>query len=147
MVLALANFVGKLIKDICGKYDNGSTGNNCAHFVGHALAYRLPGAALCSNCAGTLYTYAERTKGFCIRVDQIYNSLSNRGGWPQVSPTSQCIVVATIHSNLTDKDNHKIGDNPRKHIGIFYNGNVCNYSNTQDWPTRSVVDGSVECSN
>jgi len=139
MSTTLDTFVGKPIKDICGKYDNASEKNNCAHFVGHALEFRLSGAALCSNVAGSLYGYADRARGFCIRVDQIYNSLSNRGLWPAVQPISPCIAVATIQSNLTDSGSCLIGDNPRKHIGVFTAGLIYNYSNTQ----KKVIKSSI----
>src|SRR5580658_9155905 len=59
IVAGLENYVGKNIHAICGKYGDAPHTNNCAHFIGHVLGYRLPGAALCSNCAGTKYTYAE----------------------------------------------------------------------------------------
>ena len=124
MLVDMNGFVGKSIKDICGKYDNESNENNCAHFVGHMLSYRLPHAALCSNCEGTQYSYADRLQGFCIRVDQIYNSLTNRCSWPDDVPTSPCIVVATLDYNITDIELYTIGTNPRKHIGIFVGQNV-----------------------
>jgi hypothetical protein len=130
MVTGLDNYIDKNIHAICGKYGDAPHTNNCAHFVGHALGYRLPGAALCSNCAGTTYIYAERNAGFCIRVDQVFNSLRNRSAWPENFPATQCICVATTKENITDKRDYKIGDNPTKHIGILDRGLIYNYSNT-----------------
>jgi hypothetical protein len=139
MVAGLETYVGKNIHAICGKYGDAPGTNNCAHFIGHVLGYRLPGAALCSNCEGTKYTYAERHAGFCIRVDQIYNSLRNRSMWPAVLPNTQCMVVAMLASNIKDKKSYTIGDQPDKHIGIFDHGLVYNYSNSQKHAVRVPI--------
>ena len=145
----LAAYLGKSVEDFCGKYGKVGDGmhhrNHCAHFVSHALSLRIPGAALCSNVAGTSYPYAERMLGYCIRVDQVFNSCENRSLTTAEAAmrADKCILVTTIGGNVEDKAAVKIGTNPRKHIGVLMNGRVYNYSNAKSKVvTLSVVEFS-----
>lgn len=124
---------GKHIDEICGKYhkDKDKKINHCAHFVSHVMELRITGAALCSNVEGTEYSYEERRNGFCIRVDQVFNSCANRSEFADDVLVKKRIIVATIPANYTDKANVKIGDNERKHIGFLIGANVYHYSNSK----------------
>lgn len=140
MIAGLEQYVGQSISQICSFYGTAPHINNCAHFVSHALSYRIQGAALCSNVAGTTCDYKHRHEGFCIRVDQVFNSLSNRGNWPEKPPTGQKIAVAMLKSNFVDDANFLIGDQPKKHIGIFHQGLIYNFSNSNHIVKKSPVD-------
>src|SRR5258707_1202361 len=88
----LDKLLGQTVETYCGKY--GSVGddiNHCAHFVSHVLGLRLPNAALCSNVGGTRYPFEERAKGFCIRVNQVFNSCKNRAFWDGEAESGVCI--------------------------------------------------------
>ena len=137
----LTPYVGQRIDEICGRYGRvGDSFNHCAHFVSHALQLRLPGAALCSNVEGTTYPYAERRNGFCIRVNQVYNSLANREAWPAGDVSGNYIIVATIPANIVERDPPAVGTMSRKHIGFYVSGDVIHYSNTRDRVVMQRLD-------
>jgi hypothetical protein len=139
--LNLETYLGQSVKDFCGKYgDVGDSENHCAHFVSHVLQLRIPGAALCSNVAGSGYSYEERRKGFCIRVDQVFNSCKNRAYWnDKALPSQVCFMVATIESNVGSKDPLTIGAMSKKHIGFYRAGWVYNYGNKNDKVRKASV--------
>ena len=129
----LDDYLGKTIEEVCGKYGTVNDDvNHCAHFVSHVLALRLPGAALCSNVGGSTYTYEERNDGYCVRVNQVFNSCNNRRKWSDDTAGTKCFIVATIPANIESQDPLTIGQMSRKHIGIYSTGFVYHYSNTQD---------------
>lgn len=129
----LEAFLDKTIDDICPDYGSvGDALNHCAHFVGHAISLRYPGAALCSNVAGSTTPYADRANGVCIRVNEIFNRQSNRRYWDASIATGRYLIYATIPGNLSDGPPITMGSMSRKHIGFFVDGQVYHYSNTQD---------------
>jgi hypothetical protein len=127
-------YLGQSVTDFCGKYGRvGDSENHCAHFVSHVLGLRIPGAALCSNVGGSLYAYEERRNGFCLRVNQVFNSCTNRARWDDGDlPASVCFVVATLEANIESENPLTIGTMSRKHIGFYVGGQVYNYGNTHD---------------
>lgn len=134
-VSSLDAYLGQSVVDFCGKYGSiGDSVNHCAHFVSHLLRMRIPGAALCSNVGGgSTWTFAERRQGYCVRVDQIFNSCRNRARWNDNSiPSVPFFVIATIEANVESADPLTIGSMERKHIGIYAGGMIYNYGNTQD---------------
>ena len=130
----LDGYLGKTVVDFCGKYGSkGDSENHCAHFVSHVLQLRIPGAALCSNVGGSSYTYEERRTGFCVRVNQVFNSCANRARWDDKNlPSDVCFVVATLEANIESSNPLTIGSMSKKHIGFYSGGHVYNYSNTAD---------------
>lgn len=144
---SLEKQLDRTVKDWCGKYGTVGDGiNHCAHFVSHLLQLRIPGAALCSNVGGSKYTYEERRAGYCVRVNQIFNSCSNTSRWDDKDlPKEACFIVATIESNIEKQDPKKknepvkIGDNSRKHIGIYLGGTIFHYSNKKDKVIKQSV--------
>ena len=129
---SLDALVGKELDEICGKYGSkGDAFNHCAHFVSHVLQLRIPGAVLCSNAEASKWTYEERRNGFCIRVNEVFNSCKNRALFLESEPGS-FLMVATTMGNITSKKPLTIGTSPVKHIGFAVNGYVYHYSNLQD---------------
>lgn len=130
----LDGYLGQSVVDFCGKYGSvADSQNHCAHFVSHVLQLRIPGAALCSNVGGSSYSYEDRRKGFCVRVNQIFNSCSNRARWDDRHlPAGVCFVVATVESNIESENPLRIGEMRKKHIGFYSGGQVYNYGNTND---------------
>lgn len=133
-VVTLDAYLGQSVTDFCGKYGEvGDSMNHCAHFVAHVLSLRVVGAALCSNVGGSNYPASQRGQGFCIRVNEIFNICSNPARVKLASqPTTKCFIVATTEGNIIRESPIAIGDHPKKHIGIFMDGNVYNFSNTKD---------------
>jgi len=129
----LEGWVGKTLDDFCGQYGSaGDAFNHCAHFVSHVLKLHIPGAALCSNVDGTKYKYEDRRAGFCIRVNEVFNSLANRDFFEAKSATGTFLMVATIADNITSKKPLLIGTMSKKHIGFAENGMVYHFSNLRD---------------
>lgn len=129
----LKGLVGKGLADFCGLFgDIGDDHNHCAHFVSHVLQFKVPGAALCSNVGGTSYKYEDRAKGFCVRVNEVFNALKKRAMFSEKETSGNYIVVATIADNITDKNEVTIGRMTRKHIGFACDGMIYHFSNTQD---------------
>jgi hypothetical protein len=130
----LEGYLGKSVVDFCGKYGSaGDDQNHCAHFVSHVLDLRIPGAALCSNVADSQYAYEDRRKGFCIRVNQVFNSCKSRAYWDDKNlPSQVCFIVATVEANIESENPLTIGSMSRKHIGFYSGGWVYNYGNAKD---------------
>jgi hypothetical protein len=131
----LDGYLGQSVSTWCGKYGAaGDDDNHCAHFVSHVLHLRIPGAALCSNVDGSTYSYEDRNQGYCIRVNQIFNSCQGRVAWTSaLDGASGCyLAVATIPENVTKQSPPTVGSMRKKHIGFFSCGSVYHYSNTRD---------------
>lgn len=128
----LKQSLGKKISDLCPfSIGKNSSQNHCAHYVSHVMGYELPGAT-CKN-----FTWADKQKpdkGATIRVDDIFKKCSETGLLAsKPAALTECLVFVTLASNVT-KTGGKLtmGNNPRKHIGILTQGNVWNYSNTNN---------------
>jgi hypothetical protein len=137
----LDNALGTTVAQFCGKYGTvGDDVNHCAHFIGHLLSLRIPGAALCSNVGGSSYTYQERHNGYCVRVNEVFNSCTGRGRWEDTVPAgTPRFVVATVAGNILRESPLTIGTMSRKHIGIYLNGMVYHYSNTKDKVVKVTI--------
>lgn len=126
---SLTDYLGKKIDQICpfslGK-DNSQ--NHCAHFVSHVMEYD-GFAVTCKN-----QTNADKLlpgKGAAIRVDEIFNVLSEAGSWTDRSlGLRSCLIFATNSGNM--KPNGEMNNGKKKHVGIFLDGVVWHYSNTRD---------------
>jgi hypothetical protein len=135
--LNLDSYLGKTVDDICGKYGGvGDTINHCAHFVSHVLKLRIPGAALCSNVGDdddvvnpNKWKYAERHDGFCVRVNQVFNSCNNRMRYDFQTANGTFLIVATLEGNIEKGSPLTIGSSSKKHIGFLVGTQVYHYSN------------------
>lgn len=105
--------------------------NHCAHYVSHIMGYEFAGPT-CKN-----FTWADKqkpAKGATIRVDDLFK-LSLNVDLLANKPTTltECLIFVTLDSNVKKISNKLVmGNHPRKHIGILYQGNVWNYSNTNN---------------
>lgn len=127
----LNGYVGKTIKDICplGFGEIGDKDNHCAHFVSHVL--RISNTlGIGTTCDRTTYDRKQKNKGksggACIRVDEVYNNSEVL----KTPDENGCLAYITLTTNI-DKDG-KMGRQPRKHIGIYFQGSVWHYSNSKD---------------
>ena len=133
-------YLGQTVEQYCGKYGTvGDSHNHCAHFVSHVLGTRISGAALCSNVDDTKYAYEDRRAGFCVRVNEVFNSCANRAYWSEEPAGSKCLIVLTVKGNVTGTNPLTIGTMANKHIGIYTGGSVYHYSNTRDQVVKQTV--------
>jgi hypothetical protein len=127
----LVNYNGKNISEICpfsiGK-DNGT--NHCAHFVSHMMDYDFLNT--CKN-----YTLLDKTvsgSGANIRVNELFNRCTTKREWDaKPDELKSCLMFVTVASNVTQLGTGLfMKDGPAKHVGIFMNDTVWNYSNSHD---------------
>lgn len=132
--------LGQTVDDFCQKFGSiADEHNHCAHFVSHVLQLRIPGAALCTNIVVTKETYKDRKTGFCIRVNQVFNSCSGRAYFANDTQPTTRFIVATIKGNIESKNPLKIGSHRMKHIGFLTDSDVYHYSNTNDEVVKQDV--------
>jgi hypothetical protein len=126
----LSGYLGKSIGQICPNgYANGAD-NHCAHFVAHVLGYRY-GVTCQVMSHGKL-------PGVSIRVQEIFPRCPLVGAWSlRPAALTTCLVFITRASNVNLAT--KVMSNvPRKHIGIFFEGFVWHYSNSQQKVVRQT---------
>jgi hypothetical protein len=124
----LDTYVGREITTICGNGFTDPNHNHCAHFVSHVLGF------------GFLYTCRNMVHGpkpaANIRVHEIFSQCPSVGTWAS-HPASldPCLVFITNPSHV-DLVHRTMVNHPKKHIGIFCDGEVWHYSNTRDKVVR-----------
>jgi hypothetical protein len=115
-------YLGKNISQICGNGYADPNDNHCAHFVCHALGYQF--GFTCRNMKSGHGTPAN------IRVQEVFPHCASVGTWAsRPASLNSCLVFITAASNvhLTSKTMDNV---PRKHVGIFLQGNIWHYSNS-----------------
>lgn len=131
----LDNYVGKSIEKICplGFGKVGDAENHCAHFVSHVLKINDSfGFGL--TCAGmTFEGKKKKDAGACLRVNEIYNHVEDL----ETPNEKGCLVYFTLSSNI-DKSG-LMGSQPKKHVGIYFQGFVYNYGNTKDAVRKNTL--------
>jgi hypothetical protein len=126
----LAGYLGKPIGDIC---QNGYTSvheNHCAHFVSHVLGYRFGATCqMMGNGKGDPAT---------LRVHELFPRCHSAGVW-SLRPSSirTCLVFITRASNV-NLVNRTMANVPRKHVGIYFDGYIWHYSNSQQKVIRQM---------
>src|SRR5262249_54097161 len=80
----------------------------------------------------------DTAKGYTVKVDQLYNSLVDKGDWNKRS-ADPCLIFATPPDNV---DVHRtfMGGAPKKHVGYFASGTVWHYGNTDDEVKKDSLD-------
>ncbi len=95
------------------------------------MGYDFPGP----NCKN--FTWADKQKsarGATIRVDDIFKKCTTTGLLSsKPAAITECLVFVTLASNIKQVGTTFVmGNNPKKHIGILSQGNIWNYSNTNN---------------
>ncbi len=135
----MSPYLGKHISDICpfsiGKDNNQ---NHCAHFVSHMMGYEFD--ETCKN-----FTFADKQReesGATLRVERLFNRAPRKGLWAdRPAIATSCLIFVTLDSNVRAVGEQlAMGNQPRKHVGIYVGGQVWNYSNTQ---RKVVADGEA----
>ena len=119
----LNGFLGKSIGQICSIGYAAPGDNHCAHFVCHVLGYQF--GFTCRDMKNGPGTPAN------IRVQQVFARCPQVGTWAsRPSNVTGCLIFITNASNVHIAS--RTMDNvPRKHVGIFLDGNIWHYSNSQ----------------
>lgn len=126
--MKLSETLGKTISDFCKNKFTGTDENHCAHFVCHVL--ELDSGYDCKTHKN------GSNSGACIRVHELFAECPQVGKWDNTLQGIN-IVFVTDKSNV-DLDAHKMRNVPKKHVGIFSDGHVYHYSNTQDIVVRQT---------
>lgn len=132
-------YLGEPISRICPLHFGtvGDQHNHCAHFVGHALKLNHQ-ANVGTTCAAMTYDgRRQRDSGACIRVNELFNRCTQL----EDADPHGCIVYITTPGNLTGRGTRRVmGQHPRKHVGIYLDGEVWHYSNSRDRVVRQSID-------
>jgi peptidoglycan hydrolase-like protein with peptidoglycan-binding domain len=127
----LAGYEGLNISAICTAVrfvDNAQ--NHCAHFVNHVLG--VDATLTCGQLLGRHGTAAN------IRVHETF-ALCRAAGNFQDRPLGPCLVFVVQRSAI-DLTARRMTNLPQKHIGIFCDGEIWHYSNTQDKVVRETPE-------
>lgn len=124
--MKMSETLNKSISDFCKNKFTGDDENHCAHFVCHVLEIDYG-----FDCK----TYMNgHNPGASIRVHELFSECPDVGEWKN-APQGIHIIFVTDRSNV-DLDVHTMRNVPKKHVGIFSDGLVYHYSNTQDIVVR-----------
>ena len=126
--MKLSETLNKTISDLCKNKFNGTDDNHCAHFVSHVL--ELDSGYDCKTHKNGSHP------GACLRVQELFPECPQVGNWNN-APEGMKIVFVTDKANV-DLAAHTMRNVPRKHVGIFYDGHVYHYSNSQDIVIRQT---------
>ena|SRR5216683_671451 len=127
----LDGYLGKPISQICQNGFAKDSDNHCAHFVAHAMGYGF-GVVTCLTMSH------GKHPGATIRVQEIFPRCQSVGTWASRPQTlTSCLVFITRASNVNLAT--KVMNNvPRKHIGIYLDGSIWHYSNSQHKVVRQT---------
>jgi hypothetical protein len=126
--MKLSETLNKTIADFCQNNFTGTAENHCAHLVCHVL--ELDSGYDCKTHKNGNHP------GSCLRVQELFPECPQVGNWNS-APAGMKIVFVTDKSNV-DLPAHTMRNVPRKHVGIFSDGHVYHYSNTQDIVIRQT---------
>ena len=131
----LEELLGQNINQICPNHFHDAAANHCAHFVSHALAFTF--SFHCRQFAG------GSKPGANVRVHEIFAQCPRVGRWDQVDIEADQLVFVTRKDvvNLAAKTMQNI---PQKHIGIYHQGLVYHYSNTEDRVVKQTLDAFLQ---
>jgi GH24 family phage-related lysozyme (muramidase) len=121
---------GKSIDRLCPQGFHDSEANHCAHFVSHVGGYRF--GYLCHSIAGS------NLRGVTVRVQELFPQCPQVGRWDDLPSTGDDLLVfitARRNVNLAGKT---ITNVPRKHVGIYRDGAIYHYSNSEDKVVRQT---------
>lgn len=120
--------VGKNIDQICHNKLHDPALNHCAHFVSH-----MCGMTFSYHCRD----FGGGTKpGANIRVHEVFAQCPRVGRWADADKSRTQLIFVTLARNV-DLANKRMVNIPQKHVGVYHDGNVYHYGNTQD---RVVTD-------
>ena len=120
---ALENALSKSIDQICDGKFHAFSHNHCAHFVSHVAGLEFP--FNCKQFKGGQGAPAN------VRVHEVFSQCPLVGRWDDADKNVEQLVFVTKISNV-DLTTKTMVNVPQKHIGIFSEGFVYHYSNSQN---------------
>lgn len=118
----LASFEGLHISAICAAVRFvKDADNHCAHFVNHVLGFDAP--LTCAQMTGRSGPSAN------IRVHETFAACPVVGDFAQ-RPTDEPCLAFTTQRSAVDLNARTMSNVPKKHIGIFCDGEIWHYSNS-----------------
>lgn len=120
--------VGKNINQVCTNRFHDPAQNHCAHFVSHLCGINF--SFHCRDFGG------GSSLGANIRVHEVFAQCPRVGKWEDADKNRTQLVFVTLERNV-DLANKRMVNIPQKHVGIYHEGRVYHYGNTQD---RVVTD-------
>lgn len=124
----LDGFLKKTVEDFCPNFGKvGDADNHCAHWVSHALGFRI--GKLCNTM--TWEHRKDFESGRSLVVNDLFNSCPERGLWSdKPKELDCCLIFATLQSAVSSSDGQLQMENiRRKHVGIYFKGSAYNYHN------------------
>lgn len=132
----LADSLSKPIEEICPNNFHSHSANHCAHFVSHMV-----GLDFTYNCRD--FKGGSETGGN-IRVQEIFPRCPLVGNWEDRPNTGEPLLVFVTKTGNVDLAKKKMLNVPQKHIGVFLDGYVYHYSNSQEkavkWDPETFLD-------
>ena len=113
----LESYLDKHISQICGNGFTSDADNHCAHFVNHVLG----------NGFGMVCGHAKPPAN--LRVHETFAKCGRVGTWASRPPDLAPCFAFVTETNAVHLDEKVMDNIPRKHIGIFLDGEVFHYSN------------------
>lgn len=127
-VLSLNSFLGKSMSEICPSGYAKTSDNHCAHFVGHALDITVG-----LTCHGMLSKKKRKGERASLRVHVIFDACPTVAEYDDSMATGRGLMFVSGKSNFVTKAGTTTLRNvPKKHIGVFLNGNIWHYSNSRN---------------
>ncbi|WP_293266689.1 hypothetical protein [Neptunomonas sp.] len=126
----LEGAMGTHISTHCSQQMTADNLNHCAHFVSHIMGYQFG-----YQCGNQTQLPGE---GANIRVQEIFARCPIVGVWsdkPKSLKTCLAFITKEGNVNLARKVMSNV---PRKHIGVFADGFIYHYSNSQDQVVRQT---------
>ena len=122
-VALLTKYQGKDISDICGNGLTSSSSNHCAHFVNHVMSQDH--GYTCKKATG------EKNAAANVRVHETFKRCPKVGKWADRGTIKKCFVFITYASSVK-LGTKEMSNRPKKHIGIYCDGNIWHYSNSKN---------------
>jgi hypothetical protein len=128
----LGKYEGLGIDQICTNGFTKKSDNHCAHFVNHVLS--LSFGYTCKGATGKTGAAAN------LRVQETFAKCPQVGKWADRGATvTKCFAFITYASSV-DLGKKTMVNRPNKHIGIYCDGNIWHYSNSQDKVVKQTPD-------
>jgi hypothetical protein len=126
----MESFLGKNINRICKNRFHDPAMNHCAHFVCHVMGFDF--SFNCKDYKGGNKPAAN------IRVHEVFANCPRVGKWSDAD-TSQSQLIFVTRTDAVNLATGTMQNIPEKHIGIYHNGQVYHYSNTNDQVVKQTV--------
>ena len=128
----LNSYLGMHIKDICLNQFDGNEYNHCAHFVGHVLRVGHG-----KTCRRMVHRSHHLIDGASILVDDLFDVSPNTRELLECSTTGEGLIYVSAPTSFEQigSNVHRIKSVKKRHVGVYLDGTVWHYSNSQ----RKVV--------